>query len=110
MESKYKIKYFGFFRSIIGLMFQIPDKNTIYILDLGKDREDADVHTFFCLKPLDIYLYDSNLNLVGYKKNMKPFRVYRPRKKFRYVIEGIDLNEDKLKYALEKLKSFEFAR
>jgi hypothetical protein len=47
LEYKYNIKYFSPVRSFIGLMFQLPKENTIYILDLKKDVEDGFVHTFF---------------------------------------------------------------
>jgi len=105
LEYKYNIKYFGPIRSFIGLMFQLPKKDTIYILDLKKDVEDGFVHTFFCLKPLDIYLYDSNFELVQYSKKLKPFKILVPKKKFRYIIEGLDINDDMLRYSIKYLKS-----
>ncbi|MFZ8856169.1 MAG: hypothetical protein ACO2OX_03195 [Candidatus Nanopusillus sp.] len=105
MEYKYSIKYFGPIRSFIGLMFQLPKKDTIYILDLKKDVEGGFVHTFFCLKTLDIYLYNSNFELVQYYKKLKPFRILVLRKKFRYIIEGLDINDDMLNYSIEYLKS-----
>ena len=105
MEYKYKIKYFGPFRSFIGLMFQIPEKDTIYILDLKEDVKDGFVHTFFCLKPLDIYLYNSKFELIDYRKNLKPFKVIIPKKPFRFIIEGINIDEEKLKISFDYLKS-----
>ncbi len=86
-------------------MFQLPKKDTIYILDLKKDVEDGFVHTFFCLKPLDIYLYNSNFELIQYYKKLKPFKILIPKKKFTYIIEGLDINDDMLKYSIEDLKS-----
>ncbi|BBL45274.1 hypothetical protein MJ1_0099 [Nanobdella aerobiophila] len=104
-ESKYKISYFGPLRSFIGLMFQIPKKDHIYILDMKKDIDDGFVHTFFCIKPLDIYLYNSNLELVSYKKNMKQFSILLPKKPFRYIIEGINLDKNKINFALSNLSN-----
>ncbi|MGC9132953.1 MAG: hypothetical protein ACP5GJ_00925 [Nanopusillaceae archaeon] len=105
MEYKYKIKYFGPFRSFIGLMFQIPEKNAIYILDLKEDVKDGFVHTFFCLKPLDIYLFNSKLELIDFRKKLKPFKIIIPKRPFRFIIEGLDINEDKINFSLDYLKS-----
>ncbi|BFI73443.1 hypothetical protein YN1_4300 [Nanoarchaeota archaeon] len=105
MEYKYKIKYFGPSRSFIGLMLQIPEKDTIYILDLKEDRNDGFVHTFFCLKPLDIYLYNSKLELIDYRKKLKPFKVIFPKKPFRFIIEGLNIDEEGINISINYLKS-----
>ena len=79
-------------------MLQKPKEDTIYILDLGKDKK-ADVHTFFCLEPLDIVLLDSNLNIILHKKNVKPFSIFLPREKFRYIVEGKSISQEDLEEA-----------
>jgi hypothetical protein len=86
-------------------MFQIPEKNAIYILDLKEDVKDGFVHTFFCLKPLDIYLFNSKLELIDFRKKLKPFKIIIPKRPFRFIIEGLDINEDKINFSLDYLKS-----
>jgi len=43
--------------------------------------------------------------LIQYYKKLKPFKILIPKKKFRYIIEGLDINDDMLKYSIEYLKS-----
>jgi hypothetical protein len=86
-------------------MFQIPEKDTIYILDLKEEVKDGFVHTFFCLKPLDIYLFNSKLELIDYRKKLRPFRIIIPKKPFRFIIEGLNIDEDKISFSLNYLKS-----
>jgi len=90
-------------------MFQIPKKDTIYILDAGKDRKEI-IHTIFCLKPLDMYLLNSKGEIVEYHKKVKPFRIIIPKKEFRFLIEGLDLKEKDIKNVIDYLSSKKLIR
>ena len=98
-----RIVYWKGLRAIIGLIFQIPDKNTIYILDLGKDKI-VDVHTFFCFKDLDIVLISSNLEIIGWYSRVKPFRVIFPKRKFRFIVEGLNISKKDVERAISFIK------
>ena len=104
-----KIVYWKGLRAIIGLIFQLPDRNTIYILDLGEDRV-ADVHTFFCLKDLDIVLISGNLDIVGRYLGVKPFRIIFPKRKFRFIVEGLNLSEKDMERAISFIKENVYAK
>jgi len=69
----------------------------IYVLDIGKEKE-IEIHTFFCLKSMDIVLLDNSLRVVGFYKNVRPFSIIFPKTKFRYVIEGKNITEEDIKY------------
>lgn len=97
---KKSIIYWKGIRANIGLMFQIPKQNTIYILDLGTDRRSL-IHTFFCFRPIDIVLINSKLEMVGKYYKVYPFRAIFPKTSFRFIIEGVDLNDIDLKFAKE---------
>ena len=81
-----RIKVFKGLSAFFGLMFRIPDKNTIYILDLGKTTK-CSIHTFFCLSNLDIYLLNENKEVIDVYKNVGVFKIIFPKKEFRYVVE-----------------------
>ena len=72
-------------------MFKNIKEGDIYVLDLGEEKLEI-IHTFFCLKPIDIVLLDKELNIVEVYKKVPPFRIISPKKKFRYVVEGLNLD------------------
>ncbi len=74
------------FQTIIGLMLKRPREDTIYLFDLGSEKT-VDVHTFFCLEPLDIYILDEDLRIVEIYRGVRPFRIILPKRKFRYFAE-----------------------
>lgn len=91
-------------RASFGLMFQIPDNNKIYILDLGRSAK-AIIHTFFCLRPLDIYVLSEDLEIVDSKRNLHPFRIFIPKKEFRYVIESFSLCKEDIDNVINYLST-----
>jgi len=98
-----KIVYWKGLNAIFGLMFKIPKENTLYVLDIGK-RKKANIHTFFCLKNLDIFLLDEKLNIVEFYKNVKPFRIIFPKKEFRYIVEGVSVSFEDIEYIRNNFK------
>lgn len=96
------IIYLTGFKTYIGTMFR-KVKDEVYILDLKKERK-ASVHTYFCLQELDIFLVNEKLEIVESYKNIKPFRVIFPKNKFRYIIEGRNLDENKVKNIIKLLE------
>ena len=42
---------------------------------------------FFVFFPIDVVFADSRFNVVDIKENFKPFTLYRPKNKSKYVIE-----------------------
>lgn len=104
-----KIVYWKGFRTYIGLMFRFPKKDTIYILDLGKEK-NIGAHTMFCLTSLDMYFLDENLNIVRYYKNVKPFRIINMKEKFRYLIEGREIEEKDIEEVKNYLKSINLVK
>lgn len=42
---------------------------------------------FFVFYPIDVIFLDSEMKIVEIKENFKPFTIYKPKKKARYVIE-----------------------
>jgi uncharacterized membrane protein (UPF0127 family) len=83
-------------------MSQVPEKSKIYVLDLEKSAK-AIVHTFFCLKSLDIFLLSEDFSIVDARKSLPPFRILIPKKEFRYVVEGVNLSENDLKIVKDTL-------
>jgi uncharacterized membrane protein (UPF0127 family) len=62
------------------------------VLVLPKEsRFGAAVHTFFC-KPMLIAWLDKNKKVISYVK-AKPWRIYFPPKKAKYVYENTDLRK-----------------
>ncbi|MEM4959041.1 MAG: hypothetical protein QXX12_04100, partial [Nanopusillaceae archaeon] len=49
--------------------------------------------TFFCFNKIDIFLLNEKLEIVEFYKEVPPFRIIIPKNKFRYIIEGLNLDE-----------------
>jgi len=73
----------NWFMQGIGLMFS--RKKTL-IFDLGKEKREG-VHMMFVFFPLNIYFLDKNKKIIEVKKKLKPFLIYTPKQKARYIIE-----------------------
>jgi len=95
-NSRSKVYFLKGIKANIGVMFKNIKEGEIYVLDVGKEEKEI-IHTFFCLKPIDIFIFDSNFNLIEMHKNVKPFRIIVPKRKFRYVVEGLNLDLDKIR-------------
>jgi len=94
-SSRSKIYVLRGIKASIGVMFKKIKEGEIYVLDLGKEKFEI-IHTFFCLKPLDIVILDEKLNIIEFHKEVPPFRFIVPKKNFRYVVEGINLDIDRI--------------
>ena len=74
----------------IGLMFSPRKKSLVFVFN---KEQKVPLHMFFVFFPIDVLFLDSNKKVVELKRNFKPFRLYNPTKKARYVIElpsGLD--------------------
>lgn len=71
------------FSKFLGLMFS-PIKTTLFVFD--RDVRHS-VHSFFVFSAIDLAFLDKNKRVVEVKR-LKPFRIYFPKKKYRYLIEG----------------------
>ena len=86
--SKYNVRFAdSFIKKAIGLMFFPKKKDFILIFVNKKERRDI-IHTFFC-EPLYLYFLDKDKKVVE-KTFLKPFRVYLPKHKFKYLIESFE--------------------
>ena len=65
---------------LIGNMFK---RN---IVDMCFPRCNS-VHTFFMLKPIDIYMADKNNKILYIYKNFKPYKIILPKKNVYYTYE-----------------------
>ncbi|MBU0615272.1 MAG: DUF192 domain-containing protein [Nanoarchaeota archaeon] len=75
--------YTDIFHHMKGLMFSRP--KTI-VFDLGKERK-IDLHNFFVFFPIDILFLDSDMKVVEIKRDFRPFMLFFPKHKARYIIE-----------------------
>lgn len=67
-----------------GLMFRKRERNLLFVFP--KERR-VDLHMFFVFFPIDVVLLDEKQIVVSAKERFKPFRVWMPRKKAKYVLE-----------------------
>ena len=78
----------GILKKTIGLMFM--KKNNLLYLFKNKKEKKVSIHTFFC-EPLYLYFFNEKKELIE-KTYLKPFRIYFPKKKWKYLIESfVDL-------------------
>ena len=68
----------------VGLMFQKPKE---IMLEFPCEGMWA-VHTWFMRFPIDLTYLDKDREIVEVKKNVRPWRYYKPRKKAKYLIES----------------------
>jgi hypothetical protein len=66
-----------------GLMFS---KKRILVFVFDKEKISA-LHMFFVFFPIDALFLDANKIVVEIKENLKPFSLYMPKKKAKYIIE-----------------------
>jgi uncharacterized protein len=74
------------FSKAIGLMFSKRIKDIGYVFVFEKAMR-ADLHMFFVFFPIDLIFLDENKRVIEIKENFKPFTVYLPKQKARYIIE-----------------------
>jgi len=80
-----------FWKRAKGLMFRKSTRPMLFVFD------NDDYHSIWMLFmrfPIDIVFLDSKMNVINEVKNAKPigfspktWRIYRPKKKCRYIIE-----------------------
>ena len=64
------------------------------------------VHSFFMLKPIDIYMTDKNNKILYICKNFKPWRIILPKKNVYYTYEtSINKYDFKLNEIFKEKKS-----
>ncbi len=66
-----------------GLMFS-GKKTLVFIF---KKEKHTPLHMFFVFFPIDVFFLDNSKKVVEIKKNLKPFAMYNPQKKAKYIIE-----------------------
>jgi len=78
-----------FLSRALGLMFSSrKDFDYALIFDLGRTTlVGAGIHMFFVFYSINVLFLDNSRRVVDIKKNLKPFRMYSPKKPARYIIE-----------------------
>lgn len=66
-----------------GLMFSAPRP---LVFDLGREKP-VWMHMMFVFYPIDVVLLDEGCRAVAVKAGFRPFTVYVPGKKARYILE-----------------------
>ncbi len=90
----------SFFEQLSGLMFKKRkdvDYALIFILK-NPSTFSATIHTFFMNFPIHLIFLDSSKKIVDIKKNLKPYSLYKPKQKSKYIVEiPADISIDYLK-------------
>ena len=72
------------FSRTLGLMFSKKNKSLIFIF---KKEKIIPLHMFFVFYPIDVLFLNKNKIVVEIKGNLKPFTLYNPKKKSKYILE-----------------------
>lgn len=75
----------SFFSKLRGLMFTRKSDRALVFRFAGENK--AALHMFFVFYPIDVVYLNANKVIVEMKPNFKPFRVYFPKNRARYVLE-----------------------
>ena len=69
-----------------GLMFskKIYDEGLVFVF---KNEVKIGLHMYFVFFPIDVLFLDKEKKVVEIKENFRPFTVYHPNKKSKYIIE-----------------------
>jgi len=79
----------SFLKKFKGLMLN-KNKNEKLILKLNSENKySSSIHTFFMMYPIILYFIDYQ-NKVYDIKELKPWKIYIPKKEAKYVIETYD--------------------
>jgi len=74
-----------FISKLLGLMFTLKaDRALVFRFD--KEKKVA-LHMFFVFYPIDVVYLNSDKKIVELKPYLRPFSVYFPKNKARYVME-----------------------
>ncbi len=74
------------FSKFLGLMFS-RIKTTLFVFDSDVRYS---IHSFFVFSTIDLVFLDKNRRVIETER-LKPFRIYFPKKSYRYLIEGKNL-------------------
>ena len=71
-----------------GLMFTsssaVHDNAMVFVF---KKEKTVSLHMFFVFYPVDVIFLDQTKKVIEIKMNFKPFAIYIPKKKAKYVVE-----------------------
>jgi uncharacterized protein len=77
-----------FIKRAIGLMFRFKEIDYGLIFDTKiESKERTSIHMFFVFFKINVLFLDSQKKVVDKKKELRPFQMYTPKKKARYIIE-----------------------
>lgn len=80
----------NFLSKLRGLMFHrnLEKETGIILVANNEGIFDTTIHMFFVFFPIDVIWLNKNLEVVDYKKDIKPFMLFvKPKKSAKYVIE-----------------------
>jgi hypothetical protein len=77
----------SFSKRFAGYMLKPRPKNRTGILFRFKRDAQHPIHTFFMRFAVDLVFLDKNMKIVEVRENVPPWRFYRSKKKFRYLLE-----------------------
>ena len=80
-----------------GLMFS--RKKTL-IFEFDKEI-NVNLHMFFVFFPINVYFLNKNKEVIEIKENFKPFAIYKPKNKFKYIVESPKKLNVKIKDKIE---------
>jgi hypothetical protein len=69
-----------------GLMFTKQKKDKALVFYFDKEKIIS-LHMFFVFHPIDVLFLDKEKRVAEIKRNLKPFAVYYPKQKAKYIIE-----------------------
>lgn len=80
------VTFRSLWRQALGLMFQKPKKETLYVFDFGRSLK-VSFHMFFVFWSIDLYLLNKERRVVEVKRGFRPFSVFYPKEEFWYAVE-----------------------
>ncbi|MBW2968731.1 DUF192 domain-containing protein [Candidatus Woesearchaeota archaeon] len=82
--AKDYIKCYDLISKTFGLMFRKQIKPLIFIF---KKPRIYSLHTYFVKFPIDVVFLNDCFEIVDLKKNLMPFKSYKPKKMASFVLE-----------------------
>lgn len=77
-----------------GLMFSRKITDSALVFEFGSEKI-CSLHMFFVFFPIDVLFVDTKKRVVEMKRHFKPFTLYWPRHKARYILELPDGSIDR---------------
>ncbi len=72
------------FSKALGLMFSTKPRSLIF--NYNREIKES-LHMFFVFFPIDVIFLNKNKEVVELKQNFRPFSIYFPKNKAKYIIE-----------------------